>query len=104
MSVPGSSRRPDQTEGEVSGNREPATAPVEVTVLVDDAHLEAIDDVAAALARAGLRDGHTLEVTGVISGSLNDPRLVDALEQVEGVASVEVARRFQLPPPDEPVQ
>jgi hypothetical protein len=88
----------------MSRNQEPTTGPVEVTVLVDDAHLEAIDDVAAALARAGLRVGQMLEPAGVINGSLEDARLLDALKRIEGVASVEVARTFQLPPPDEPVQ
>jgi hypothetical protein len=88
----------------LSGDREPGTGPVEVTVLVDDAHLEAIDDVAAALAGAGLRVGQTLELAGVINGSLDDPALLDAIEQIEGVASVEVARTFKLPPPDEPLQ
>jgi hypothetical protein len=88
----------------VSLDREPTTGPVEVTVLVEDDHLETIDDVVAALARAGLEVSHTLGPAGVITGSVSDPVLVEALKRIEGVASVEVARAFQLPTPDEPVQ
>jgi hypothetical protein len=87
----------------VSESTEP-TGPVEVTVLVEDDHLETMDDVVAALARAGLRVTETLASVGVVSGSVGDPGSIDALRQVDGVASVEVSRAFQLPPPDEPIQ
>jgi hypothetical protein len=88
----------------VSRDREPTTGPVEVTVLVESDHLETIDDVVGALARAGLEISDTLASAGVITGRLNDPRSINALEGIEGVASVEVARTIQLPPPDEPIQ
>jgi hypothetical protein len=87
----------------VSESSEP-TGPVEVTVLVEDDHLETMDDVVAALARAGLRVTEALASVGVVSGSVGDPGSIDALRRVDGVASVEVSRAFQLPPPDEPVQ
>jgi hypothetical protein len=73
----------------------------EVTVLVDDDHLAAIDEVAAALQRAGLRLGDVLPAVGAITGSVDDP---GALERVEGVAAVEPVHEVHLPPPDEEVQ
>jgi hypothetical protein len=73
----------------------------DVTVLVDDDHLAVIDEVAAALQRAGLRLGEVLPALGAITGSVDDPA---ALAAVEGVAAVELAQEIQLPPPDEDVQ
>ena len=87
----------------MSESSEP-TGPVEVTVLVDEDHRESMDEVLAAVGRAGLRVTETLASVGVVSGSVGDPGLIDALRQVDGVASVEVSHAFQLPPPDEPVQ
>lgn len=77
---------------------------VQVNVLVADDHIDSIDDVAAALGEAGLRLGQTLPTTGVITGSVADHDQTDALRKVAGVASVEVSRDVQLPPPDSPVQ
>ncbi len=77
---------------------------VEVNVLVDDDHLPQIDEVAAALGRAGLAVGQTLRATGVIQGSVADAGATDALRQVAGVAGVEVNREVKIPPPDAPVQ
>ena len=74
---------------------------IDVTVLVDDDHLDAIDDVAAALQQAGLRLQSTLPGTGVIIGGAEDPA---ALEAVPGVAAVEAARDVGVPPPDSPLQ
>jgi hypothetical protein len=73
----------------------------DVTVLVDDDHLAAIDEVAAALQTAGLRLGEVLPAVGAITGSVDDPA---ALEAVPGVAAVEPAQEVHLPPPDEEVQ
>ncbi len=80
------------------------TGPVEVTVLVEDDRVATMDEVVAALARAGLNVTETLESVGAVSGSVDDPGSVDALREVDGVASVEISRTFQLPHPDEPVQ
>jgi hypothetical protein len=77
---------------------------VEVTIAVDDASVERIADVAARLEQAGLRDAHAQSRIGVITGSVDEPALTSALEEVEGVAAVEVTRSFQLPPPDSPIQ
>ena len=74
---------------------------IDVTVLVADDHLDAIDDVAAALQEAGLRLQSTLPATGVITGAADDPA---ALEAVPGVAAVEAARDVGVPPPDSPLQ
>jgi hypothetical protein len=74
---------------------------IDVTVLVADDHLDAMDDVAAALQQAGLRLQSTLPATGVITGAAEDPA---ALEAVPGVAAVEAARDIGVPPPDSPLQ
>jgi hypothetical protein len=73
----------------------------DVTVLVDDDHLAAIDEVAAALQRAGLRLGDVLPAVGAITGCVDDPA---ALAAVEGVSAVEPAREIRLPAPGEDVQ
>ena len=78
--------------------------PVEVNVLIDDEHLPKIDEVASALGREGLAVAKTLRSVGVITGSVADSGLTDALRQVAGVVGVEVNRDVQLPPPDAPVQ
>jgi hypothetical protein len=76
----------------------------ELTILVADDHRDAIDDVAAALQNAGLRVESALPTTGVITGSVADEAAIGALSEVEGVAAVEPAQEFRIPPPDEPVQ
>jgi precorrin-6B methylase 2 len=73
----------------------------DVTVLVDDDHRGAIEEVAAALERAGLRVGRVLPAVGAITGSIEEPA---ALARVEGVAAIEPAREVRLPPPDADVQ
>jgi hypothetical protein len=74
----------------------------DVTVLVADDHLDAIDDVAAALEEAGLRLLAVLPATGAITGAVEDPA---ALAAVPGVAAVEVARSdVRVPPPESPLQ
>ena len=73
-------------------------------MLVADEHVEAIEDVAAALQEAGLQLGHALPATGVITGAVEDEAALEAIAAVEGVAAVEQVQEIQLPPPDEPVQ
>jgi hypothetical protein len=77
---------------------------IDVTVLVADDHLEAIDEVAAALREAGLRVDQALPSTGVITGSVEDATAMQSLSSIPGVATVESAQEIQLPPPDAPVQ
>lgn len=75
-----------------------------MTILVSDEHIEAIDDVAAALQEAGLRLGVTLSATGVITGAVEDEAALESIAAVDGVASVERAQEIAIPPPDEPLQ
>ena len=75
-----------------------------VTILVADDHLDAIDDVAAALEVAGLRRDETLPAAGVITGSVADAALIETLAAVPGVAAVEPAQEIFIPPPDAPTQ
>jgi len=77
---------------------------LEVTVLVDEAHLATIHDLAEALRRAGLRGGQALSGVGVITGAVDEPGVLSVLGQVDGVSKVEAGRAYQLPPPDAPVQ
>jgi AAA+ superfamily predicted ATPase len=74
-----------------------------VTVTVDREHTSAIGDVADALRAAGMQVDQVLEAAGMVTGTI-DADAESALTDVEGVASVERALRFQLPPPDSPVQ
>jgi hypothetical protein len=75
----------------------------QLTVAVDDDHVAAISDVAAALQGKGMVVDQVLEAVGVIIGSAPDVDRAE-LAAVEGVVSVEGGTRFQLPPPDAPVQ
>ncbi len=82
----------------------PGGQPIEVSVLVDGEHLAAIEAVAAELERTGLRISAVMRAVGVITGTTDDTSRCSAFEALEGVESVEVARTFQLPPPDSPIQ
>jgi hypothetical protein len=62
-----------------------------------------VQGVADRLRAAGMSVNHTLEGGGVVTGSAPESRIAD-LERVEGVAAVEQARTYQLPPPDSPIQ
>ena len=75
----------------------------QLTVAVDDDHLENIADVATALAGKGMVVDQVLPSIGVILGSAPDVDPAD-LTSVEGVVSVEGPTDFQLPPPESPVQ
>lgn len=79
-------------------------APLEVTILIADDHVEAIDDVAAALQSAGLRLGQVLAATGVVTGAVEDAAAMETMAAVEGVAAVEPVQEVFIPPPDAPVQ
>jgi hypothetical protein len=77
---------------------------IDVSVLVAEDHLEAIDEVTAALREAGLRVDQALASTGVITGSVDDAAAMQSLSAVEGVAAVESSQEIQIPPPDAPIQ
>ena len=67
--------------------------------------LEDGGDVPAVLERlraAGLSVGEAHEATGVTGSA--PASATDCAAAVDGVAAVEVARDYQLPPPDSPIQ
>jgi hypothetical protein len=76
----------------------------DVTVLIADDRLDAIDDIAAALQEAGLRLGQVLAATGVVTGSVEDDAAAERLAAVDGVAAVEPVQEIFIPPPDAPIQ
>jgi hypothetical protein len=74
-----------------------------VIVSVSDEYLPRIHEVAQRLRAAGMDIGEVMESIGTISGSA-EAASVDKLSRVEGVNAAEVARQFQIPPPDADVQ
>ena len=76
---------------------------VRVTVSVDEANLEQIDQVVEQLKAAGLEVEQTLSTVGVVTGVVEEEKMA-ALSEVTGVESVEVDRSYQLAPPDSEVQ
>ena len=76
---------------------------VQLSVTVDDGHLPAINDVAAALRAQGMQVEQVLDGLGD-HHRLGACRRRSALTGVEGVASVDEELTHQLPPPDSAVQ
>jgi hypothetical protein len=74
-----------------------------VTVAVADDYQDRFSEVVERSKKAGLDVDQQLQTVGVVTGSIDADKVKD-LEQVEGVAAVESARRIQLPPPDSDVQ
>ncbi|MBW4619202.1 MAG: hypothetical protein KME17_07560 [Cyanosarcina radialis HA8281-LM2] len=68
-----------------------------------DDQLENIDRVADRLAAKGLKVERVLPMTGVIVGT-STPKQISALEQIDGVMSVEEEGVAYLPHPTAPVQ
>ena len=75
----------------------------QVSITVDDAHLDTMGQVVAALRARGLRVEQVLDELGIITGSVAQGRHA-ALEAVDGVAAVVQEQQYRLPPPDSPVQ
>ena len=75
----------------------------EVTISVDDDHVRDLDGVAERLREVGLSVDELLAEIGVIVGRI-DASQAERLRDVEGVASVEPSRSYQLPPPEHEVQ
>ncbi|WP_158884137.1 hypothetical protein [Amycolatopsis anabasis] len=71
-----------------------------VVSVAEDRH-GALADVVTALRAAGMNVDHVLEPIGTVTGSLGSST-VNALRSVPGVAEVELAREYQLPPEGEP--
>ena len=72
--------------------------PVAVTVSVDESHRRRLGAVARELTGRGMAVAATLDALGAITGTVDADRL-DGLRSVPGVAAVEPARRYRLPPP-----
>lgn len=70
---------------------------ITVSVLVADAYLERIDEVASALQVAGLREVSVLAAAGLVQGVTRED-LLATLEQVAGVSAVERSREVRVPP------
>lgn len=76
---------------------------VQVTISINDAHLEQIDDVTEQLKAAGLEVGQTLSTLGIVTGSVATDKM-SSLSEVAGVESVEIDKTITLPPPGSNVQ
>ena len=76
---------------------------VQVTISVDDAHLEQIDQVAEQLKTAGLSVDQTMSTLGIVTGSVDSEKM-SSLSEVAGVDSVEVDKTITLPPPGSDIQ
>ncbi len=74
-----------------------------VNVSVTDDYLDRFPEVVKAAKKAGLKVEQELETLGIVSGSIDSAKFED-LSRVRGVAAVERARKFQLPPPDSEIQ
>lgn len=74
-----------------------------IIVTVADHMLGDINQVAKKLAARGMKINQVMPITGVIAGSCS-PAKMSALEQVDGVASVEEEASATLPPSDAAVQ
>jgi len=74
-----------------------------IVVTVGPQRLTEVADVAEELRGRGMVVERVLESTGLITGTVPD-NLRDTLGSVPGVASVDVERSYQLPPPDADIQ
>ncbi|GAA2572845.1 ketohydroxyglutarate aldolase [Pseudonocardia hydrocarbonoxydans] len=76
----------------------------QVTVSVDDAYVDRIDEVAQRCRAAGMDVQYVLAAVGMITGSVDTGELRTALGSVPGVAAVEQQHTFRLPPPGSPAR
>ncbi|MGK7873500.1 MAG: ketohydroxyglutarate aldolase [Xenococcaceae cyanobacterium] len=76
---------------------------VNLSVSVDDEHMERILEVAQGLQSAGMNVEQVMDKLGVITGSC-DSEKVEALSQVKGALYVERQQEYQLAPPEEDIQ
>ncbi|WP_208012828.1 hypothetical protein [Nesterenkonia salmonea] len=78
-------------------------------ITVDDEHVEYIDDVVLSLESVGFHTSGVLRSLGQVTGATDsgqdaEDAVSQALAAVEGVASVDAARRWGVGPPDSTVQ
>jgi uncharacterized protein involved in propanediol utilization len=76
---------------------------VNLTISVDDNHMDRMAEVVQKLQAVGLNVKQSMEQLGIVIGSC-DSEQVEALSEVEGVSNVEAARQYQLAPPDSDIQ
>jgi hypothetical protein len=76
---------------------------VNVVVSVDENRLGDFPRLVDAMRRAGLQVKREMAAIGTVAGSANQNAL-PRLEAIEGVAQVELARGYRLPPPQRKVQ
>lgn len=74
-----------------------------IVVTVGPQRLAEVTDVAEELRRRGMVVEQIHQSTGLITGTVPDD-LQGELGSVPGVASVDVERSYQLPPPDSDIQ
>ncbi|HVE79579.1 MAG TPA: hypothetical protein VNA89_11980 [Gemmatimonadaceae bacterium] len=78
-------------------------SPTDILIGVADGYVGRLPEVVDRLRSAGLAVAQVLADIHVVTGSIAADK-VASLRRIEGVASVEPSRTFQLPPPDERVQ
>ena len=75
----------------------------QISITVDDDHLQDVAGVAEALRASGMQVDQVLGAVGIISGSVPSGRR-QAVQRVPGVASVEGPLSFQVAPPGSAIQ
>lgn len=78
-------------------------AKTRLLVSIDDQHVHDLPGVVERLRAVGMEVGRTMAALGAVTGSIEPSRL-EALRGVEGVAEVEQARDYELPPPESSTQ
>lgn len=76
---------------------------VQITVSIDDAHVDRIHEVADRLKDSGMDVEQTMQIVGVVTGSIEADKM-SSLYSVEGVQNVEIEREYQLSPPESDIQ
>ncbi len=76
---------------------------VKITVSIDEAHINQIQEVTDQLGATGMDIKQTMPTIGVVIGSVQSEK-IPSLYKVEGVQNVEPERTYQLAPPNSDVQ
>ncbi|MBD2564846.1 MULTISPECIES: ketohydroxyglutarate aldolase [Nostoc] len=76
---------------------------VNLSIAVDENHIEWILEVVQNLHSAGMNVEQVLDKLGIITGSIDSAKM-EVLSRVEGVSHVELSREYKLAPPESDVQ
>lgn len=76
---------------------------VQVSISIDDDHVNKISEIVKSLQSVGMDVEQTLPSIGIISGSVSSDQL-NNLNGIEGVQHVESERSYKLAPPDSNIQ